>query len=175
MCSELAPEFTVQFHDAYFDVRYFVRGMLTQKDPVSPYTKAPLAPEELTQLSDAIGIDPADFKEIWTWPKEYLPYCRELIEIWMEKDPEMIRLQNGMASALRFGRNEEYNQLSQARARLLSAATAEKTRMFEEQFRRTRFLQLLELAETSGRISLKTLRAFKEAIPLENPLDAQNC
>ena len=174
MCSELKPEWAVNFHDAYFDVRYFVKGMLTQKDPVSPYTKAPLSPEELTQLCDPMGIDPDDFLSIWLWPKEYLPSCRELIQIGIEKDPEMIRLQNEMELALRFQRNAEYNQLSQTRARFISLNTNDAMRTIEEMFRKIRFIQLLELAETTRQISPEILKSFKEAIPLENPLDAQN-
>lgn len=174
MCSELSPEFAIQFHDAYFDVRYFVKGMLTQKEPVSPYTKTALSNEELRLLSDAIGISPDDFLSIWAWPEEYSPYCNTLIEHILESDPQISELQNEMQRALRHGWNESYNQLSQRRARVLSAATAERMRNFEERLRRVRFNQLASLAELRGHISSDALQGFQEAIPLENPLDAQD-
>lgn len=174
MCSELSPQFAIQFHDAYFDVRYFVKGMLTQRDPISPFTKTALSPEELRQLSDAIGISPEDFASIWTWPDEYSPYCREWIELILENHPEISALQDEMQRALRHRWNERYNQLSQTRARLVSAATEERMRNIEERLRRVRFNQLAALAGLRGQISSDALQGFREAIPLENPLDAQH-
>lgn len=174
MCSELSPEFAIQFHDAYFDVRYFVKGMLTQIDPVSPFTKTALSPEDLRLLCDAIGISPDDFTSVWAWPEEYSSYCKEFIELSLGNEPEISRIETEMQRALRHGWNESYEQLSQTRARLLSAATENRMRDVKERLRRVRFNQLAVLAELRGHLSSESLQGFQEAIPLENPLYAQD-
>lgn len=65
MATEIPTHWVLQIGEDPFDLRYFVKGVLTQKSPINPYTRQKLSAEELTQICSRIGISPAEFEGIW--------------------------------------------------------------------------------------------------------------
>lgn len=65
MATEIPSRWVLKIGEDPFDLRYFVKGVLTQKSPINPYTRQKLKPEELEKICAPIGIAPAEFEGIW--------------------------------------------------------------------------------------------------------------
>lgn len=65
MATEIPSRWVLQIGEDPFDLRYFVKGVLTQKSPINPYTRQKLTVEELEKICTPIGIAPAEFEGIW--------------------------------------------------------------------------------------------------------------
>ncbi len=66
MATEIPSRWVLKIGEDPFDLRYFVKSVLTQKSPINPYTRQKLTPEELEKICTPIGITPAEFEGIWT-------------------------------------------------------------------------------------------------------------
>lgn len=65
MATEIPSRWVLKIGEDPFDLRYFVKGILTQKSPINPYTRQKLSAEELEKICAPMGIAPAQFEAIW--------------------------------------------------------------------------------------------------------------
>lgn len=65
MMCDVIPKggFGVKINDQIFDVRYIIKYMLTQKEPVSPY-KQTFSPNDVKIICDKMGILPQEFLDL---------------------------------------------------------------------------------------------------------------
>lgn len=67
MCTEIPAEYGILINNDPFDVRYFVKGMLTQDLLSNPYTRSPFNSEDLEKICKYIGCSQTQFAGIWGW------------------------------------------------------------------------------------------------------------
>lgn len=166
MCGEIPPGCAIKIHDSFFDVRYFVKAMMTQDQPISPYTKNPLEANEMAQITEILGIDSEDFEKIWKWAEEYMPLFKQYGEHIVEANRSSLlgNIPQEMAAARALGRIDQYNALADQVGRIVSMQINEGLKEIKPKAREGRFIQLLELAVLRQKITSEFSKSVQEAL-----------
>ncbi|HSX26929.1 MAG TPA: hypothetical protein VLE89_08000 [Chlamydiales bacterium] len=176
MGTEIPSEYCIVMNENAFDIRYFVKAILTQEGLVSPYTRGSFDWKEVKKISHFLAIRPTDLEDIW---EETDQKMRQIsIDIDRETEREVIRRLGTLPTQLYMARILQqvdlYNHLSEQATEILRAIPDPKVRKIDKAIElRTQLLsEYLEQAQKQKKITPQYLKGFYEI--LENPMDSQN-
>ncbi len=67
MSTEIPAEYGILINNNPFDIRYLLKGMLTQDELIDPYTKIPFSNENLNKICGYIGCSQTQLPNVWGW------------------------------------------------------------------------------------------------------------
>lgn len=173
MGTSLTPEFALQLNEQLFDIRYFVKAALTQRECQNVFTKCELSEGELKKICAFLGIPPHEFTLIWPFADSYISkYGQAHVEV--EDTKWRIQtlgdLPKRMERAYREGDIELHQRLSLELLPLLTSSVSSDSikRNLCEEVRVARFCQLLTLAKEQQAITPHFYTSFLEILSLSD-------
>lgn len=169
MGSEIPLGFGVLVNGDPFDVRYFLKAMLTQKKAVSPYTREALSAEDLQAISHLTGISADEFPKIWAVVEEYMrEFFSRSSDLYYAANRRNVlgALPQRQSEARSRGQIDLYNQLTEQIIELLrQIPSAQGLKDSDAEYlKKCRLKELLELAQLKGKITPEFRSKFEEVL-----------